>query len=174
MAEKFFENGDEINIPDMKELRKKFENRDKHFRDAIEKTGAGYFCISKEGIYVEVNNEWLKMYKYSSTQEITGKHFKVTMDEQEFEEMKEAVAQVLKGETINYGEVKRICKDGSEGYHKLALTPVIIDGNIEGFEGFIIDTTKMFDAEHELIRKLYKTTDLLNKSIKKTFNNPKI
>ena len=148
---------------DLKELLKKFDKRDKSFMAAIEKSGAGYFCISKEGFYVDVNNEWLKLYKYDNSAEVLGKHYKMSKNDEDFEELEKAVKKVLKGATINYGEVRRICKDGSEGYHNLALTPVYIDGKIEGFEGFVIDTTKMMIAERELIKKMYANNKILNK-----------
>jgi len=138
-------------------LLKFFDRRDKSFRDAINKSGAGYFCISKAGFYVEVNSEWLKMYKYDSADEVINKHYCISRSGKDFEELQKVVSKVLKGSTLNFGEVRRICKDGSEGFHNLALTPVFIDGKIEGFEGFIIDTTKMFLAERELIKKMYKT-----------------
>jgi len=38
--------------------------RETDFRDAISESGAGYFCISKDGIYKEVNKAWLDLYKY--------------------------------------------------------------------------------------------------------------
>ncbi len=145
------------------ELLKKFDKRDKSFKDAIEKSGAGYFCISKEGLYVDINNEWLKLYKYNSPSEVLGKHYRLSKNDEDFEELEKTVKKVLKGATVNYGEVRRICKDGSEGYHNLALTPVYIDGKIEGFEGFVIDTTKMMIAERELIKKMYANNKIVNK-----------
>jgi PAS domain S-box-containing protein len=151
-----FDNGSTKNEVNFHELKEKFDKRDLSFRNAIEKSGAGYFCISKDGFYVEVNSVWLDMYKYDTAEEVLGKHYRMSRDEEDFEELDEVVHKVLKGQTVNYGEVKRICKDGSEGFHNLALTPVYIGGKIEGFEGFVIDTTKMLIAERELIKKMYK------------------
>ena len=152
-----FVNGKPGGKADVDKLRRKFDQRDKSFRDAIERSGAGYFCISKDGFYVEVNKVWLTMYKYDSETEILGKHYSLSRNEEDFEELEEVVHKVLKGNTVNFGEVRRICKDGSEGFHNLALTPVYINGKVEGFEGFIIDTTQMLIAERELIKKMYKT-----------------
>ncbi len=123
------------------------------FRDAISQSSAGYFCIRKDGIFQEVNESWLALYKYDSPDEIVGKHFKLSRSDEDFAELQESVKKVLKGETIKHGEVKRICKDGSEGYHSLTLTPVYIDNEIRGFEGFIIDTTDRRLAERELLKK---------------------
>jgi PAS domain S-box-containing protein len=127
--------------------------RDTRFRDAISKSGAGYFCIGKDGYYKEVNEAWLHLYKYDSKDEIIGKHYRLSRTEEDFKELEESVAKVLQGETINHGEVKRICKDGSVGYHTLTISPVYVNDKVECFEGFIIDTTDRRLAETELLKK---------------------
>jgi len=126
--------------------------RETYFRDAISNSGAGYFCISKDGYYKDVNDAWLKLYKYSRD-EIIGKHYRLSRTEEGFKELQETVNKVLQGETINHGEVKRICKDGTEGYHTLTISPVYIDDEIHCFEGFIIDTTANYLAEKEMLKK---------------------
>ena len=144
-------------------------NDENKFRDALASSGVGYFRISKNGVYTEVNNSWVKLYKYDSPAEIVGKHYKLSRTEEDFADLEKTVGRVLTGETINHGEVKRICKDGSFGYHTLTLTPVVKNGLIEGFEGFIIDTTEKRMAEKELLKKkllieeeLHKNTTISN------------
>ncbi len=127
--------------------------KDNRFRDAISSSGVGYFCISKEGFYREVNQAWLILYKYNSLDEIIGKHYKLSRTEEDFADLEKSVALVLKGETLNHGEVKRICKDGTFGYHTLTISPVVVKGEIIAFEGFIIDTTDKRMAEKELLKK---------------------
>lgn len=127
--------------------------RDTRFRDSINQSAAGYFCISKEGYYKEVNEAWLKLYKYDSRDEIIGKHYRLSRNEEDFKELEENVKRVLQGETINHGEVKRVCKDGSVGYHTLTMSPVYLGDTVECFEGFIIDTTDKRLAETELLKK---------------------
>jgi len=134
--------------------------RDTYFRDAISKSGAGYFCISKAGYYKEVNDSWLGLYKYTK-EEIIGEHYRLSRAEEDFKELETTVKKVLKGDTINHGEVKRICKDGTEGYHTLTLSPVFVEDKIECFEGFIIDTTDQHLAERELLKKRIRTEEKL-------------
>jgi PAS domain S-box-containing protein len=141
--------------------------KDNRFRDAIASSGVGYFCISKDGYYREVNDSWLNLYRYNSKEEIIGQHFRLSRTNEDFIELEKSVARVLSGETINHGEVKRICKDGSFGYHTLTIAPVVIDGEIIGFEGFIIDTTDKLLAEKELIKKKIRVQEKLkSKNIK--------
>ena len=127
--------------------------KDNKFRDAISSGAAGYFCISKDGLYKDVNDAWLALYKYLNKGEIVGEHYQLSRTTEDFADLEKNVEKVLKGETINHGEVKRICKDGTFGYHNLTISPVISNGEIVGFEGFIIDTTDKRLAEKELLKK---------------------
>lgn len=126
---------------------------DSKFRDALASSNVGYFSISKEGLFTEVNDAWAKLYKYASPGEIIGKHYKLSRTEEDFAELQQSVDKVFKGETINHGEVKRICKDGSFGYHTLTIAPVVKEGKIVAAEGFIIDTTDKRMAEKALLKK---------------------
>ena len=136
-----------------KNVGAKIISKDNRFRDAIASTGVGYFCISKEGYYREVNDAWIQLYKYDSGEEIIGKHYKLSRADEDFVELERSVERVMQGETINHGEVKRICKDGTFGYHTLTIAPVVVKGDIVAFEGFIIDTTDKRLAEKELLKK---------------------
>ncbi|WP_347839816.1 cytochrome b/b6 domain-containing protein [uncultured Draconibacterium sp.] len=126
---------------------------DFRFRDAISSSGVGYFAISKDGLFSEVNEAWAKLYNYNSPTEIVGKHYRLSRTEEDFHELEKSVEKALQGETIKHGEVKRICKDGSFGYHTLTISPMIRNGEITGVEGFIIDTTDKRLAEKELLKK---------------------
>jgi len=127
---------------------------DTRFKDAIDNSGAGYFCIGKDGNYIDVNDTWFKLYKYNSKDEIIGKHYRLSRTEEDFVELADHVDKVLKtGQIINHGEVRRICRDGSEGHHTLTISPVYEKSEIVGIEGFIIDTTGQLLAERELLKK---------------------
>lgn len=136
--------------------------KDNRFRDAIASSGVGYFSISKEGIYLDVNTAWINLYKYTSKDEILGQHYKLSRTEEDFIQLEKSVNRVLNGETLNHGEVKRICKDGTYGYHTLTISPVIENHEITGFEGFIIDTTDKRLAEKELLKKKIRIDEELN------------
>ncbi|PXY02298.1 hypothetical protein DF185_06530 [Marinifilum breve] len=137
---------------------------DTRFKDAIENSGAGYFCIGKDGNYIDVNDTWFKLYKYDAKEEIIGKHYRLSRNKEDFEELQGNIDKVLKtGQIINHGEVKRICKDGSEGYHTLTMSPVYEEAEVVGVEGFIIDTTGQLLAEREMLKKQIRINDELDK-----------
>ena len=136
---------------------------DSRLRDALASSGVGYFRISKNGLFSEVNDSWARLYKYDSPEEIVGKHYKLSRTEEDFAELEKSVEKVLKGDTINHGEVKRICKDGSFGYHTLTISPVVEKTEIVAVEGFIIDTTDKRLAEKELLKKKLRVEEALKK-----------
>ena len=97
----------------------------------------------------------------NSQEEIIGKHYRLSRTNEDFIELEKSVTRVLNGETINHGEVKRICKDGSFGYHTLTIAPVVTNGEVIAFEGFIIDTTDKLLAEKELLKKKLRVEEKL-------------
>lgn len=138
-------------------------NEENKFRDAIAASRVGYFAVSPEGLFTEVNEAWIKLYKYDSPKEIIGKHYRLGRTEDDFRELEKSIEKVLAGNTVNHGEVKRICKDGSYGYHTITITPMVKKGKITGVEGFIIDTTDKRMAEKELLKKKLRIeTELTN------------
>jgi len=126
------------------ELEKKLASKDKSndfYTKMISSKDVGYFKIDKDGFYQEVNDTWLKMYKYDSKEGILGKHFSLSRTKEDFIALSNSVERVLKGETIPFGITRRYCKDGSVGYHSINMTPTYVGDKIVGFEGFIVDKT---------------------------------
>jgi len=110
----------------------------------------GYFRIGRNGFYQEVNDTWVKLYKYDSKEEIIGRHYSLSRTKDDFVALEKSVAKVLQGETIPFGMTRRYCKDGSVGYHSITMTPVYEGAEIVGFEGYIVDKTDFKLAEDEL------------------------
>jgi PAS domain S-box-containing protein len=136
-----------------KALEKKIaaQHRSNIFYEQIAKSkDVGYFRIGDQGFYQEVNDAWLKLYKYESKDEIIGKHYSLSRTKEDFIKLKQSFEKVLKGETIPLGITRRYCKDGSVGYHTITMTPVYENGKITAVEGFIVDKTDRKLAEEEL------------------------
>ncbi|MCD6333663.1 MAG: PAS domain S-box protein [Bacteroidales bacterium] len=114
----------------------------------------GYFRIDKDGFYQEVNDTWIKMYKYPAKEEIIGKHYSLSRTKEDFVQLQESVSRVLQGETIPFGLTQRYCKDGSTGYHTITMSPVYDGDLIIGFEGFIVDMTESVQAEQAMKKEI--------------------
>ncbi|MBN2668701.1 MAG: cytochrome b/b6 domain-containing protein [Bacteroidales bacterium] len=112
-------------------------------KKAVDKTGIGYFRINKDGRYEEVNDGWLNMYKCTAIEDVLNKPIALNRDREDIDIVENIFKRVMKGETIQSGEVKRVCKTGEIGYHTFTASPVRdSEGIIVGIEGFIIDTTQ--------------------------------
>jgi PAS domain S-box-containing protein len=136
-----------------KALEKKIASGNKtddFYRIIANSKDIGYFRIGKDGFYQDVNDAYVKLYKYDSKDEIIGKHFSLSRTKDDFIALKKSFERVLKGETIPFGITRRYCKDGSIGYHHITMTPVYDGDKIVGVEGFIVDKTDKKMAEEEL------------------------
>lgn len=120
-------------------------------RKIIENSRAGYFFINNEGIIENVNNAWLKLYKYNNRDEVIGKHFVEIQQIDDIEDSKLFVEGIRKQDpNFTTGEFSRKCKDGSTGYHSFSAKPVFDKNNLIGIEGFIIDITERVEIEKKL------------------------
>ncbi|MEN8228731.1 MAG: cytochrome b/b6 domain-containing protein [Bacteroidota bacterium] len=114
-----------------------------HLDNAIRDSSAGYYRLDDQGIITDVNDAWLKLYKYEKREEIIGKHYSITRKPTEVDQLDDTFSKVMCGETVSSRPVRRLCTDGSEGRHILSANPVYIGNKISGMEGFILDITQL-------------------------------
>ncbi len=148
------------NLRESETNRKAAENESR-FRTIIEDSRAGYFFIDKDGFIRDVNDSWVRMYKYDSRDEIIGHHFN---EIQRFEDVSKAqtfVDNILQDDQAYLsGDFSRRCKDGSIGFHSFSARPVLKDGKAIGIEGFIIDSTGQKVAEIERDKTLVRLSSV--------------
>ncbi|RJP74690.1 MAG: response regulator [Desulfobacteraceae bacterium] len=136
-------------------LNRSLTEAEKRFRGIVENSNAGYFFVDTKGRFRNVNQAWLKMHGYDSSDEVIGQHFTLTQVEADLVTTGQNVEKLLAGISIPTGEASRRCKDGSVGYHTFSAQPVVIQGKVAGLEGFIIDTNerRRFEAQTRLAQK---------------------
>jgi len=126
-------------------------NHEKRLEKIVENSTAGYFFIDKAGVFRQVNDAWVKMYKYDTQEEIIGHHFTEIQRLEDKELSNEFVQEIMNNNPAYLtGEFSRKCKDGSIGYHSFSANPVIEKARVIGIEGFIIDISKRKSAEEKL------------------------
>ena len=114
-----------------------------HVFYTVRNSTAGYYRLDENGNLVDVNDAWLKYYKYDSKDEVLGKHFSVTREGKELKKLQDIFDKVMSGEKISGLVAERKCKDGSTGKHILSANPITIGNKIVGMEGFIMDITDL-------------------------------
>ena len=148
------------------ELNRQAAENELRFRTIIEDTRAGYFFIDKDGIIRDVNDAWAKLYKYNSRDEIIGHHF---IEIQRFGDIDKATAFAdhLLADDPAYmtGDFSRKCKDGTTGYHTFSARLVKKDGEVIGYEGFLIDSTNQKLAEMERDLSRTRLTSVFDKMV---------
>jgi PAS domain S-box-containing protein len=125
------------------------EEHEAHLRNIIKNSPAGYFHINLEGRFVEVNDAWLRIHGYDSSEEVIGKHFGITQVESELATALKHVEDLHNGLAIPTGEFTHLRRDGSVGYHTFSAHPVVHSGKVVGLEWFIIDTSDRKKVEDE-------------------------
>jgi len=150
---------------------------EEHFKNIVRNAEAAYFRINTDGLIEEVNNSWLRIHKYSNSDEVIGKHFSLTQVESDLKDANTIVKSLLKGKPIETGEFSRKCKDGSIGYHTFSVSPVLSNGKITGIEGFLIDVTEQkaaLDALRESQERYKILIETMNEGIILVDNNDEV
>jgi PAS domain S-box-containing protein len=143
-------------ITEQVKVHEKVKESELRFRSIIENTEAGYFFLDKDGFFRDVNNAWVKLYKYDSADEVIGKYFTDVQQIDDLVAAKAFVEGIMQGnKNFMNGEFSRLCKDGSTGYHSFSSRPVIEENIVIGIEGFLVDITNLKKTQEELNE--YKT-----------------
>lgn len=108
-------------------VKEKFGFEEKiNIKTAIEKTGIGYFRVNTKGLYEEVNEGWMKMYKCIVLENIINQPIALNREAEDKAIVEDIFKQAMNGVEIQNGEVKRVCKTGEIGYHSFTASPVKI------------------------------------------------
>ncbi len=125
-----------LDISDTEELTE-------HMYYAVKNSGAGYYRLDDKGVITDVNEAWLKFYKYTNRDEVIGKHYAITRQPAEVGKLEDTFDKVMQGETLSGRLAIRRNKDGSTSRHILSANPIYLGNKIVGMEGFIIDISNL-------------------------------
>ncbi|MGC9311376.1 MAG: sensor histidine kinase [Sediminispirochaetaceae bacterium] len=162
-------------------LRKHSENADhalqrlkeseRRFRQIVESSQAGYFLLDTDRRIVDVNEAWLRIFKYGSRDEVAGKEIAEIFAPEEAPGVEELWTRLELGIPIPSGELKRINRDGTIGFSTFSVNPLYSVDRLVGFEGFLIDTTEQKMYQEALERSLAEKSVLLQEIHHRVKNN---
>ncbi len=107
--------------------------------DRLLRSNVGYFKISAEGKYLEVNQVWKKLYECTNIKDPVGQSYLLDRTGEDKDNLEYVFKEVLKGKTLTGIKVARYCKDGTKRYHTISINPIKKGGKIIAMEGYIID-----------------------------------
>ncbi len=139
------------------------------FREIVEKAEAGYCYLDLEGRYTVVNDSFLEMFGYSSSDEIIGKHLSENIIQTYDTQISDIIERLQEGNAIETIELTRLCRDNSVKHHSFSAKPVKQDDKILGMEGFLIDITEKKIVENTL-KEREKSTGLIMESSNDTIS----
>jgi len=109
----------------------------------VRNSNTGYYRIDLDGLFEEINDAWLQLYKYDKKEEVVGNHYSSFIKDEDLQDFTVRFNKILVGEKVPCQLVNRKCKDGTSGKHILSINPVLKNTKIVAVEGFILDITDL-------------------------------
>ncbi len=138
---------EEVNISPAEEHRE-------HMQYAVDKSIAGYYRLDSKGLFVDVNDAWLSLYKCKDKNNVIGMHCSISRKEGDSAELNEIVKTVLRGTSLRGVYAERKCFDGTYAKHIVSMNPTFENDEIVGVEGFIIDITDIHLVQKQMYHSI--------------------
>ncbi len=129
------------------------EHRD-HMQIAVDNSIAGYYRLDENGLFLDVNDAWMKLYKCTDKNNVLNMKCTIARKDKDKDELLKTVEKVLKGESFRGIYSERKCFDGTTGNHILSMNPTYENDKITGVEGFIIDITDIHRVEEQMFHSV--------------------
>ena len=146
----------------------RLEESEQKYRNIYENSQEGIFQTRVDGTYVSVNNALARMYGFDSPEELIRSRTDISIDAYSDPTERNKFLRMMeeKGYVKGYEyEVKR--KDGEKiWFYEDAHAVKDEHGQIQFFEGFVIDITKRKKADAEVIQKTEELQKLNNEKDK--------
>ena len=124
--------------------------QEERFRTALENSHVGYFFVSAEGYWLDVNEAFVRMFGSERREELVGQHFRNLLFDEDVESTEQIFRYLLEGNPIRALDIKVRRRDGVLSYITFSANVVKRDGEVLGAEGFVIDATERRRAEEQL------------------------
>lgn len=120
------------------------------------------YTTDREGTLLSINQAVQRTFRFDP-QEVIGTHYDRWMPKKEFDKLEMARSDTLKGQRTTH-QIVISDKEENEHHVEISVSPLVVDGRIEGTQGIIRDITKQRKAEQavresaEKLRSLFDAT----------------
>jgi hypothetical protein len=115
------------------------------YQDLIDNMNDIIYTTDREGTLRSVNQAVKRVMGFDP-QEIIGTHYSRWMPKEDFDRLEATRPDTLKGQRTTNRAV--MCdKDGNEHHVEISISPLVVDGRVEGTQGIIRDITSQRQAE---------------------------
>jgi PAS domain S-box-containing protein len=134
----------------------------RRYEDLIENMNDIIYTTDREGNLLSVN-QVVKRIMGFDPQEVIGTHYSRWMPKEDFDRLEATRPDALKGQRTT-NRVVMSDKEGNEHYVEIGVSPLVVDGRIEGTQGIIRDITARHKAERaareseEMLRAIFNAT----------------
>ena len=142
--------------------KKKILESEAKYRKLFENANEGIFQTTIDGKYLSVNPALARMYGYNSPEEMMNDRNNIARDSYKNPEQRDYfVRKMIEDGFVDGFEYEVVQKDGNVvWFYEVANAVKDKEGNIEFFEGFVIDITEKKRFERELIETNQKVSTL--------------
>jgi PAS domain S-box-containing protein len=115
------------------------------YQDLIDNMNDIIYTMDREGIVLSVNQAVKRIMGFDP-QEVIRTHYSRWMPKEDFDKLEATRSDTLKGQRTT-NQVAMRDKEGNEHYVEISISPLVVDGRIEGTQGIIRDITARHRAE---------------------------
>jgi PAS domain S-box-containing protein len=137
------------------------------YEDLIENMNDIIYTADPAGNLLSVNRAVTRILGFDP-QEVIGTHYSRWMPKEDFDKLEAARPGTLEGQrAVNQAVITD--KQGRDHYVEISVSPLVVDGHVEGTQGIIRDITSQWQAEEE-IRSLQRQTEFILSAAKTSLN----
>jgi len=130
------------------------------YQDLIENMNDIIYTTDREGILLSVNQAVKRIMGFDP-QEVIGTHYGRWMPKEDFDKLEATRLDTLKGQRrVNRAVIRD--KEGNEHHVEISVSPLVVDGRVEGTQGIIRDITDQRKAEQAVREGEETVRSLLN------------
>ena len=142
---------------------RELERKEKRFRDLFERNLAGVYRTNREGLIIECNQAFAKIFGYSDLNEIKNKKFASDFYK-EINDRDSLMKELDKNNFIEGKQIKLSKRNGEELIALLNVSKINKEEGEEYFEGNLFDISELFKAQELLKESEEKYRKLVDNS----------